>query len=286
MLRRTFLTAIITLFAAAAVLAQAPEDKTATVFGAKIRYLEAGSPGNRTVVLLHGLGGQAENWQFTIPALAAKYHVLAPDQIGFGKSDKPFLKYRVGTYVDFLDMFLTQVKVQKATLVGNSLGGWIAGLYSVRYPSRVEKLVLVDAAGLTPAKLDPKVVYRLNSSTREEVRENLKVTLYNKALAENPAVVDQFLTLRVTNGDGYTVSSLTESILRGEDYIDALLGEIKMPTLIVWGKQDGLLPYSNAERFQKGIAGSELFAIDECGHVPMFEKPMEFNAKVLEFIAK
>jgi len=286
MLRKTFLIAIITLFAAAAVLAQAPEDKSATVFGAKIRYLEAGSPGNPTVVLLHGLGGQAENWQFTIPALAAKYRVLAPDQIGFGKSDKPLLKYRVGTYVDFLDKFLSQLNIEKATLVGNSLGGWIAGLYTVRYPSRVEKLVLVDAAGLTPEVLDPKPILRLNASTREEVRDSLKAAFYNKALAENPAVVDQFLTIRVTNGDGYTISSLTESILRGEDFLDTLLGEIKKPTLIVWGKQDGLLPYSDAERFQKGIAGSELFAIDECGHVPMFEKPVEFNAKVLEFIAK
>ncbi len=268
------------------LFAQAPQEKTVTVFGAKIRYLEAGDATKPTVILLHGLGGQAENWQLNIAAFAANYHVIAPDQIGFGKSDKPFLKYRIGTYADFLDKMLSELKIEKATLIGNSLGGWIAGFYALKYPNKVEKLVLVDAAGLTPEVVDYTRVYQLNSSTREEVKNNLKISIYNQTLAETPAIVDQFLTLRVTSGDGFTIDSIIESIKRNEDFLDGKLGEIKKPTLIIWGKQDGLIPVKDGERFNKGIEKSELFVIDKCGHLPQFEQPLEFNKKVLEFLGK
>jgi pimeloyl-ACP methyl ester carboxylesterase len=106
---------------------------------------------------------------FTIPALAANYHVIAPDQIGFGKSDRAMLKYRVGTYVDFLDKFMSELKIEKASLVGNSLGGWVAAWTAIKYPNRVEKIVLADAAGLKPAAIDMAQIYSLNYSTRDEV---------------------------------------------------------------------------------------------------------------------
>ena len=140
-----------------------PQDKSVTVFGAKIRYLEMGDAAKPTVILLHGLGGNAENWQFNIMALSANYRVIAPDQIGFGKSDKPFLKYRVATYTDFLDKFMAELKIEKASLVGNSMGGWVAGLMAIKYPSRVEKIILADAAGLAPPVVDFDRIYQLIS---------------------------------------------------------------------------------------------------------------------------
>src|SRR5712692_8829536 len=85
---------------ASVVWAQAPASKQIEVFGQKIHYLEAGAGAN--VILLHGLGGDSSNWAPTTPALASKYHVWVPDQIGFGASDKPLIPYRVGTLVDFL----------------------------------------------------------------------------------------------------------------------------------------------------------------------------------------
>ena len=96
----------------------APQEKTVTVFGAKIRYLEAGDAAKPTVILLHGLGSTAESWHVNpaisnIIPVSANYHVIAPDQIGFGKSDKPFLKYRVATYVDFLDKFMAELRIEK-----------------------------------------------------------------------------------------------------------------------------------------------------------------------------
>jgi len=269
-----------------AVFAQNPQEKNVTVFGAKIRYLEMGDASKPKVVLLHGLGASAESWQFTIPALAANYHVIAPDQIGFGKSDKPFLKYRIATYTDFLDKFMAELKIEKASLVGNSMGGWVAGFMAIKYPARVEKIVLVAAAGIIPEKYDETQIYRLNNSTRDEIRANMKLIFANPMLQNNEALVDQFMMQRVASNDGFTINAIIESIKRKEDFLNNRLGEIKKPTLIIWGKQDGLLPVSDAYIFNKGIANSELVVFDECGHVPQFEKWQDFNKKVLEFLGK
>jgi len=266
--------------------AQAQTDKTVSVFGAKIAYVEAGDPSKPTVILLHGLGGNSGNWLFTIPALAANYHVIAPDQIGFGKSDRVMLKYRVGTYVDFLDKFMSELKIEKASLVGNSLGGWVAAWTAIKYPNRVEKVVLADAAGLKPAAIDMAQIYSLNYSTRDEVRKLVKLVFYNQALFGSDAFIEQSLAIRVAANDGYTINSLIESIKRDEDFLNGRLGEIKKPTLVVWGKQDGLLKVTDGEQFKREIAGSELIVFDQCGHVPMVEKAAEFNKAVLAFLAK
>ncbi len=281
-----FAKLFILIFAFAALAQTVPQEKTATVFGAKIRYLEAGDAAKPSVILLHGLGGQAENWQFNIAALAQNYHVIAPDQIGFGKSDKPLLKYRVGTYADFLDKFMSEIKIEKAHLVGNSLGGWVAGLTAIKYPNRVEKIVLADAAGLKPREIDLKQIYALNYSTRDEVRGLVKLVFYNQAVFGSEIFIDQSMSLRIQANDGYTINSLIDSIKREEDFLNNRLSEIKKPTLIIWGKQDGLLPVADAEIFNKGIAGSELVIFDQCGHVPQVEKAADFNKKVLEFLAK
>lgn len=272
----------ITFFSALA-FAQAPQEKSVMVFGAKIRYLEAGDASKPTVILLHGLGATAESWNFTIPALAAEYRVIAPDQVGFGKSDKPPLKYRIGTYADFLDKFMSELKIEKASLVGNSMGGWIAGFMAVKYPNRVDKIVLASAAGIVPVKVDVDRIYQLNTSTRDEVRANLKLIFANPAF-HNEAFVDQFMTARVTQGDGGTINSIIESIKRGEDFLNDKLVDIKKPTLIVWGRQDGLIPVSDAVIFNRGIAGSKIVIFENCGHVPQFEKAADFNKEVLGFL--
>lgn len=260
------------------------QEKFVTVFGAKIRYLEAGEKNKDVLILLHGLGSSAESWQMNIIPLSEKFHVIAPDQIGFGKSDKPFLKYRVGTYVDFLDKFMSELKIEKAHLVGNSLGGWIAALMAVKYPERVEKLVLVDAAGILPEKFNENDVYQLNNSTRDEIRQNMQRIFVKPVFRNNELLVDQFLTQRVTVNDGYTISSLIESIKRKEDFLNNQLGLIKKRTLIIWGREDGLLPISDAYKFNNAIAGSRLIIFENCGHLPQLENAMEFNRKVAEFL--
>ena len=267
-----------------ASFANAQTAKEITVFGQKINYVEAGS--GPTVILLHGLGGSTQVWQFNVAALAEKYHVVVPDQIGFGKSDKPLVNYRIRTYVDFLDQFCKQLKIERATLVGNSMGGWIAAAFTAAFPDRVDKLVLVDAAGYKPPKdLDTRTFYGLNPTTREGMKVLLAKVYFNKAF-QSDAVIDQAITARLAAGDGYTINSIIESIARGDDFLDDTAKTIKRPTLIIWGRQDGLVPLSEAERFNKEIAGSKLVVFDQCGHVPNVEKAGEFNAAVLKFLGE
>jgi len=238
------------------------------------------------VILLHGLGGSAQAWGLNIAPLAEKYHVIVPDQIGFGKSDKPLVNYRVRTYVDFLDQFCKQLKIERATLVGSSMGGWIATMFTASFPDRVDKLVLVDAAGYRPPKdFDTRTLIGLNPSTREGTKILIAKVFYNKAF-QTDAAVDQAIAARLAAGDGYTINSLTESIIRGEDFLDEIVKTIKRPTLIIWGRQDGLVSLADGERFNKDIVGSKMIVIDQCGHVPNTEKPGEFNAAVLKFLAE
>ena len=277
--RILFLIAI-TLFVAS--LANAQTSKEVLVFGQKIHYVEAGS--GPTLILLHGLGGSSQVWQFNIAPLAEKFHVVVPDQIGFGKSDKPLVNYRIRTYVDFLDQFCKQLKIERATLVGNSMGGWIAVMFTAAFPARVDKLVLVDSAGYAPPKdLDLRALAGLNPTTREGMKILVGRVFHNKAFLTD-AAIDQAITARLSAGDGYTINSITQSIMRGEDFLDDTVKTIKHPTLIVWGRQDGLTPLSDGERFNKDIAGSKMVVVDECGHLPNVEKAGEFNAAVLKFL--
>ena len=258
-------------------------DKEIVVYGQKIHYVEAGS--GPTVILLHGLGGSVQNWNYTIAPLAQQSHVFVPDQIGFGKSDKPVINYRVRTYVDFLDQFCKQLKIERATLVGNSMGGWIAAAYAIAFPEKVDRLVLADATGYAPAAdFDYKSLYALNPSTREGMKQLATKVFFNKMFSTD-SVIDQLLAQRMSAGDGYTINSLIESVGRREDFLDGQFAKIKAPVLIVWGREDGLVLLADGgERLKKEIANSKLVVLDQCGHFPQVEKAAEFNAALLEFL--
>ncbi|MCI0390113.1 MAG: alpha/beta fold hydrolase [Acidobacteria bacterium] len=277
------------IFAAAHAQAPAPESKQVEIFGQKIHYLEAGSASNPTVILLHGLGGDATNWAMTVPALSGKYHVYVLDQIGFGKSDKPITNYRVSMLVEFLDVFCKKLGIQKASLVGNSLGGWTAASFALAHPEKVDKLVLVCAAGYTGKRwggpeMTKEALAALNPSTTEDFKRLFSLILHNKAM-----LTDQFIETALTNkfkrGDGYTINSFIESILRGEDFLDGKAKAIKAPTLALWGKNDGLTPLGIGKAFVEDIQGAQLVVIDNCGHVPQMEKAAEFNAALLKFLS-
>lgn len=268
--------------APAAQQAQPNTQKEVVVFGQKIRYSEAGS--GPTVILLHGLGGNGQSWAFTVGPLAAKYHVVVPDQIGFGNSDKPVINYRVRTYVDFLDEFCKQLKIERATLVGHSMGGWIAAAFTIAFPEKVDRLVMADAAGYAPpANFDYQSLYNLNPSTRDGMKQLLTRVFFNRSFSSD-AMIDQFLAQRMSAGDGYTINSLIESVGRREDFLDGQLGQIKVPTLIVWGREDGLVLLSEGVRLKQDIPQAKLVVVAGCGHFPQIEKAGEFNATLLEFL--
>jgi pimeloyl-ACP methyl ester carboxylesterase len=267
------------------VWAQSPPPKQVEIFGQKIHYLEMGS--GPTVILLHGLGGDMSNWIFTLPALAKSYHVFVPDQIGFGQSDKPLIDYRVGTLVDFLDGFYKKLGITKATVVGNSLGGWTAAAFTLSHPDKVERLVLVDSAGYSLAKTGvqaPRDLLKLlNPSTIEMEKALMGTILANKAMVTD-AFAEVAFAEHMRRGDAYTIDRFLDSILHNEDVVDGKLGAIKTPTLVVWGREDGLVPLSAGQMMGNEITGSQTVILDHCGHVPQIECAVPFNSALLKFL--
>jgi pimeloyl-ACP methyl ester carboxylesterase len=261
-----------------------PADKTVLVFGQMIHYFDTGN--GPVVVLLHGLGSRKEDWLPVIEPLGQKFRLLIPDQIGFGRSDKPLLDYSIQTYVDFLNEYLRQLKVERASLVGESLGGWIAGLYAVELSGGahmvpLEKLVLVDAAGL---KQD-KPISDLNPSSLAGMRGLVEAVFYDTSWLNEDALRKIFAD-KLSVHDGYTVRSLLGNPALAGERLDDRLANIKLPTLVLWGKQDKLLPIASGERYAAGIAGAKLISFEKCGHVPPIEKTEEFLGAVTAFLAR
>lgn len=271
----------------APISAQQVADHEVQVFGQKIHYLEAGS--GPAVILLHGLGGDATNWAQTFPALAPHYHVFAPDQIGFGQSGKPFLNYRVSTLVDFLDEFCGKLGIAKASLVGNSLGGWTAMAFALAHADKVDRMILVDSAGYSSARLggtkpSRDVLRILNASTLEGDRALMRLIFYHQQMITDGFVRAAFAS-KVQKNDGYTVDQFIESIVREEDVVDGKLGAIKAPTLIVWGREDRLIGLPTAQALGQDISGAKTVILDECGHVPQIECAAPLNKALLDFLS-
>jgi triacylglycerol lipase len=259
-----------------------PTDKTIAVFGQTIHYWDVGS--GPVVVLLHGLGSRKEDWVSVVAPLSQNYRLLVPDQIGFGHSDKPLLDYSIQTYVDFLNEFLRDLKVEKASLVGESLGGWICGLYAAEISGGahlvpVEKLILVDSAGLKQDKPIPD----LNPSSLAAMRALMQAVFFDTSWLDDNTLRKIFADKLATH-DAYTVRSFLNNPAIGAERLDDKLANIKVPTLVLWGKQDSLLPIAAGERYAAGIAGARLVSFDKCGHVPAIEQTEAFLSTVSGFL--
>lgn len=258
---------------------QMPSEKVALVWGEHLHYYEAGQ--GPVVILLHGLGSNAEIWASNIAPLAARYHVYVLDQIGFGHSDKPLLDYKIQTFVDFLQGFMEAQNISKAALVGNSLGGWIAVEFAVQHPERVNQLVLVNSAGL---HFGQGPIPDLNPASFAGMRQVLELVFYDKKTVTDDLVRYAFLK-HLKDNDGYTIQR-TLAGLAQDQFEDSKLASIHAPTLIIWGRNDELIPLAKGEQFHQGIAGSKMTVIDQCGHIPEMEKPGEFNRALMEFLAQ
>jgi pimeloyl-ACP methyl ester carboxylesterase len=259
-----------------------PPEKTIPIFGQTIHYWDVGS--GPVVVLVHGLGSSKEDWLSVIGPLSRNHRLLIPDQIGFGHSDKPLVSYSVQTFVDFLDEFLRQMKVEKASLVGESMGGWVSAMYVTEISgtdrvSVVDKLVLADAAGLkeqTPTI--PDFSASLQSSGRL-----LKSLFYDSSWVNDDRLRQSFAH-RLAANDGYTIQSFLNNPALASELLDDKLSKIRVPTLVVWGKQDQIVPFSSGEKYAAGIPGARLVAFDKCGHIPKAEKTADFVAAVVAFL--
>ncbi len=228
------------------------------------------------VVLLHGMLGDVDNWDATVPALAAAgYHVLVPLLPVYTASHTHTSVKGLTEYVlRFLDAYCPQPCV----LMGNSLGGHVAVCVAARRPASVRALVLCGASGLGEVSIGTTTPRRFS---RAFVRDRTAFTFHDPAHATDSLVTRMMALL----ADRASLTRLIAMARSARDtHIGQLLTTLQMPTLLVWGAQDRLTPLDVAHRFHALIPNSTLQIVDACGHAPMIEQPERFNAIARSFL--
>lgn len=253
-----------------------------TVEGVRVYHQAEGS--GPAVVLLHGNGLSHGQWKLNIGPLSRYYRVYAPDLPGFGLSEKPDADYGVNYYVGFLRSYLDALSLPKATIVGNSMGGEVAALFASRHPGRVSGIVLSSPTGFVPRIVEQnKEMYNLYINIMVRSRGlYCRPMFYDssavKHLEDTPLVTDS------KESHAAFIKNCRDIQQTDPGYTSALLN-IEAPTLILWGRDDLLLPADYATKYKELIAGSKVSVFDQCGHMPNVEKAPEFNSAVLGFLA-
>ena len=243
------------------------------------------------VVLVHGFASEARfDWGNVILPLAAHHRVLALDQIGFGASDKPQISYSIQTYVEFLGEFLRTLQVKRFTLAGESLGGWISALYAIEALApanqslytlpKPAKLVLEDAAGMVSLKAAG--AQPLVSGTLEDAK-GVAIVFHDKSRVTDEIVREVF-AMRLKANDGPTQRLLLGNPKVDSEVVSGRLSAITIPTLVVWGGDDQLVPIEQGRAYAAGIPRAKFVIIPESGHASSAERPREFLAAILPFI--
>ncbi|MGI0087626.1 MAG: alpha/beta fold hydrolase [Nitrosotalea sp.] len=261
------------------------QEKYITVNGNKIRYIEEGDSKN-TVILLHGLGGTAERWLPVVPFLSKKYRVIALDLIGYGKSDKPQVDYTPEFFRDSVLDFLETSSLQKAFMVGTSLGGEIVAQCAATRNPLIEKIVMVAPAGTM--KTPTPVLDAYTMAALYPNHESVKIA-YQMMMGENKEIssqsVENFIS-NMTRPNSKMVFLSTLLGMKNSPAITEKLKLIKVPTLLIWGNKDRMIPVEYSKEFVKSIPSCDFVVMNGCGHTPYEEKPDEFSKLVLEFLSR
>lgn len=274
------------------------EVRTVRLGARDMTYRAAGS--GPTVVLLHGMAGSSQTWEPVIGRLAARASVLAIDLPGHGGSTNPGGDYSLGAHASCVRDLMVALGVERATIVGHSYGGGVAMQTAYQFPERCERLVLVDSGGLGPevagwmralslpgAELaltvgcSEQVVRAGNAIARVLKKVGLepapsKAAIYRSmaSLTTTAARASMLRTLRgVINPTGQTISAT-----------DRLGWASLIPTLIVWGEQDRIIPVAHARAAHDAIAGSTLEIVEGAGHFPHLDDPDRFVTRLGEFL--
>ena len=249
----------------------------------RLRYFEAGS--GPPLVLVHGLGSNAlAEWGRLLPTLAHRYHVYAPDLPGYGRSEQPSgAEYSIPMQVEAVRAFMLAAGVPRARVVGISMGGWIVARLAGEHPELVERLVVVAPAGMRPRDDAPIPVDVLFPQDEAGVRRLIAAVRHKPPFT--PGFVARDIAERKKR-DEWIVRRTLESMRPGRDWLDGTLGRAQMPVLVVWGRQDALIPVAYAEPLRAEFEHAELELLDGCGHVPMADCPEAFDRVLEAFLAR
>ena len=271
------------------------EHRFVTVNGIRTHYVAAGE--GEPLLLLHGLGASLMAWALNIEPLSREFSVYAIDIPGHGDSEKPDMDYLLPTAVDFVREFMNVLGIERASLAGSSMGGLIALKTAVDYPELVDRLALVDAAGLgrevawfLRAISLPMVGELIENPSPRNTKVLLKRIFYNPALLQESLIREIYRTRALPGSKRAVLRIIRGSIgLRGlhsKWIMTDELERLNSPVLLVWGAQDRILPVSHAINAAQRAPQVSLSIFDECGHWPQMEKGQEFNRLVLDFLTE
>jgi pimeloyl-ACP methyl ester carboxylesterase len=277
---------------------QLPPDQYMKVGQVSTRFWSMGDEGS-TVVLVHGIAGSVENWALNIGDLSRSHRVFALDLMGAGHTDKPSVSYSAANLARFLNDFMTAQGIKRASVIGHSLGGGVSLQFAIQHPEKLEKLVLMASAGLgrkvAPALrlcTLPLAGEILSRPTRKGTAQFFESCVHDPSIITDemvdgawqlsalPGAQNAFLSMLRDNADLRGVKAETVRAI-GEK-----LGTITAPTLIIWGREDQIVPVAHAFVAERGIPNCSLTIFEACGHLPQFERAAEFNALVAEFLAR
>jgi pimeloyl-ACP methyl ester carboxylesterase len=265
------------------LLADGFHKRSMVINGCHVFYLEGGSANGPPVVLIHGLGSKAQqDWVALAPYLVrAGYHVYAMDLLGYGRSGKPpELSYSIREEAKFVESFLDSRHLTSVALGGNSMGGWIAATVALDRPELITRLMLFDSAGMKFQLSFDQALF--TPQTNEQVDQLMTV------VSPNLPSLPQFVKadyIRRTKRYGWVTQRALASMASGADDLDEKFSALKMPLLIVWGKQDVMTPLSLGESMHRAAPQSVLAIYDGCGHIAVVTCMNQIAPTVLSFLS-
>jgi len=269
--------------------------KTVQTNGHTIFYTVKGE--GRPLLLIHGYGAGMWVWEKQIEVLSQLYRVYAVDVIGHGFSDRPKIPYIPEVYTCFLRDFMDGVGIEKATLIGNSMGGGIAWATAILFPERVDGLILIDCvppdvlAQVKNKSLRTLIAIRdipflpylvISTRSKSSMRWVLKDCVSDVKLITPEVVKRQYELSRIKGTTWVLYSTLkhAEEALKLRDQFSL----IRQPALFIWGEKDIIFPPDVGETLHRAITGSKFQLIEKSGHIPMWESPDIVNQAILDFL--
>jgi pimeloyl-ACP methyl ester carboxylesterase len=257
------------------------QSRDVRVQGMRIHYLAEGPPNGSAVVLVHGLGGRAEDWRNLAPFLAnAGFHVYMPDLPGYGRSQKPAaFSYSVRDEAAIVVGFLDALGLKQVDLGGWSMGGWIVELIAADHPDRVNRLMLFDAAGLYVRPTWNTDLFTPRTAAELDELDAL--------LMPHPGRIPGYIAddiLRNFRANAWIIHRALHSMLTAQDVTDKLLPQLKMPVLIEWGALDRITPLAQANTIRQLIPQSQLNVSAGCGHLAPLECAAQMGPQVVGFL--
>jgi len=262
----------------------------ATINGLQVHFEIHGSNPSSTVILLHGVGASTYTWRSAMEALSARHTVMAIDLPGFGLSDRRRdFSYTMDAYADMVILFLNAMNIERAHLVGHSLGGGVALRATLKAADRVRSLTLIESLGYA---FQPPAILRLAArwwpilrpfSGEFSTRLLLRDAVANSQILTPERVRNYALPMRIPGEFGLARAIQADSQEEVRKF-ENRIREVRAPTLIIWGEEDGWAPPRFARQFHADIPASELFLVRNAGHLVHEEYPEPVNGRLASFL--